>query len=87
MQGLYIIKSKRVICTLENNQHKISEENKAHIHLKTETNGYDIREVIDDNAIRKISVQIKALKGHEAILKESFTYALKEANDEKLPQK
>ena len=29
---------------LENNEHNFSEENKAHIDLKTETKGDDIRE-------------------------------------------
>ena len=39
---------------------------------------------MEDNVIRTISVQSKALKGHEEKLKEAFNFSLREANDEKL---
>ena len=41
---------------LETNEQNFSQENKAHIDLKTETKGDDIGEEIEDNAIRIISV-------------------------------
>ena len=44
LQKLYIIKPKRDFCMLETNVTNFSEENKAHLYLKTETKGYDIRE-------------------------------------------
>ena len=87
LRGLYIIKLKRGICMLETNENNFSKENKAHIDLKTETEGYDIREEIEDNAIRMISVQRKALEVHAAKFKEKLNYELKEANDAKPPQK
>ena len=49
---------------LETNVNNFSEEKKTHIYSKTETKGDDIREEIKNNAIRIISIQIKALKGH-----------------------
>ena len=64
-----------------------SEENKSHVDLKKETKVDDIREEIEDNTIRIISVQSKALKGHAEKSKENLNYALKEANDEKLSHK
>ena len=87
LREVYIIKLKRDICMLETNVNNFSEENKAHVNLQTETKGDEIREEIDDNAIRIISVQSKALKGHAAKLKEKLKCALKEANDAKLAQK
>ena len=63
------------------------EGGKAHVDLKIETKGYDIREKIKDNTIRIISVQSKALKGHAENLKERFNYALKEATYAKLTHK
>ena len=69
LQGLYIIKLKRGICMLETNEHNFSEEEKSHIYLKTESKGDDIRKEIKSNAIRIISVQSKALKGHAEKLK------------------
>ena len=39
-----------------------------------------------DNKIKTNYVKRKALKGHEAKLKENLTYALKEANDANLDQ-
>ena len=46
-----------------------------------------ISDKIKDNAIRIISVQIKALKGHAGKLKEELNYALNKANDAKLDHK
>ena len=37
---------------------------KAHVDLKTETKEDYIREVIEDNSIRIISIQIRTLKCH-----------------------
>ena len=71
---------------LETNEHNFSEENKAQVHFKTETKGDDIREEIEDNAIR-FFFQSKTLKVHAEKLKEDLTYALKEANGEKIYQK
>ena len=41
---------------LEINEDKFSEETKARVDLKTETKGDDIREEIENNSIRIISV-------------------------------
>ena len=49
---------------LETNINNFSEENRVRIHLKTRNKGDYIREEIEDNAIKKISLQNKALKGH-----------------------
>ena len=49
---------------LDTNENKYSEENKSYVHLKTETKVDDIREEIEDNAIRILSVLSKVLKGH-----------------------
>ena len=58
-----------------------------HIDLEIETKGDNTREEIEDNAIRMISVQRKALEVHAAKFKEKLNYELKEANDAKPPQK
>ena len=44
---------------LETNVNIFSEENRSTVYLKTETKGDDIREEIEDKAIRIISVHIK----------------------------
>ena len=54
---------------LKTNVDNFPEENKAHIYLKIETKGYDIRIYIRDNAIRIFYVQCKALKGRAEKLK------------------
>ena len=69
---------------LETNVNNFSEENKYQVDLKTETKGYYARKEIEDNAIRIISTQRKALKCHVEKLKEKLNYAFKEANDAKL---
>ena len=69
---------------LETNVNNFSEENKAHAVLKTGTKESDIREEIEDNAIRKTSVQSKSLKGHAEKLNEEFNHAMKQANYLKL---
>ena len=86
MQGLNSIKLKRGICMLETNKQNFSEQKKSHIDLKIENKRNVIREDIEDNAIRIISVQSKVLKVHAEKVKENLHYALKEANDEKMPQ-
>ena len=72
---------------LENNVNNFSEGKQSPIDIKTETTGYHIIEEVEDNAIRRIYVQKKALKCHAAKLKQMFNYELKEANDEKVAQK
>ena len=69
LRGLYIIKPKRGICMLKTNEHNFSDFKKAHIYFKKETKGGDNREEIKENAIRIISFQSKALKGHAEKLK------------------
>ena len=49
---------------LDTNVNKISQEVKYHVDFKTETKEDYIRETIEDNAIKRISLQNKALKGH-----------------------
>ena len=49
---------------VDNNVNNFLEENKSHVYLKIETEGDDIREEIEDNAIRIISFQRKSLKVH-----------------------
>ena len=49
---------------LETNVKNFSEEKKTHVYLKIENEGDDIREEIEDNAIRIISFQRKSLKVH-----------------------
>ena len=44
LRELYIIKLKRHICMLDTNIKYFSMENKAHVDLKTESKGDDIRE-------------------------------------------
>ena len=48
--------------------YKNSEGKRAHVDFKTETKGDDIKEVIEDKAIRTTYVQNKALKGHTSKL-------------------
>ena len=62
---------------LDTNVKIVSEENKYHVDLKTQTKGNDIREEIKDNSIRIISVQSKELKGHAEKLKEELNYVMK----------
>ena len=66
---------------------KLSEENKAHVDLKTDIKSYDTSEQVNDNAMGIISVQSKESKCHAEKLKENLNYTLKEANDEKMAQK
>ena len=61
---LYIIKLNRDLCMLETNVNNFSEENKDRVELITETKGCAIKEKIKYNAIRIISVQSKAFRGH-----------------------
>ena len=56
------------------------QKGKSSRRIKTETKGDDIREEIEDNTMRIISVQSKAFKGHISTFKENLNYALKEAN-------
>ena len=72
---------------LNTHVNNFSEVGEAHVYLKTETKGYNIKEAIENNAIRIISVQSKALKVHTAKLKEKSNCAPKEADDAKLDQK
>ena len=72
---------------LETNINNFSGENKAHVYFKTETKGDGTRKKLKDRAIRMISVQRKAMKGHAENLKEKLNYALKEANYANLDHK
>ena len=54
---------------LKTNLNNFSEKNKARVDLKIETKGDNIREEIEYNAMRIISVRIKALKGYAEKLK------------------
>ena len=72
---------------LETNVNNFLDEKKSRVYLKVETKVDDIREKIEDNAIRIIYVQIKALKFHAEKLKEKLNYALKEVNYVKLDKK
>ena len=54
---------------LETNLNNFSEEREYHVDLKTETKLDEIREGIEDNSIRIISVQCNSLKVHAENLK------------------
>ena len=77
LRELYIIKLERDIFMLKPNVKNLIELKKDHVDLKLETKGDEIREQIEDNSIRTIFVQSKALKGHAAKLKEQLNYSLK----------
>ena len=72
---------------LETNVNNLSDGNKSHVYIKTETKGDDIRKEIKDNAIRIISVQSKSLEGHAEKVKENLNCVMKEYNFEKLDHK
>ena len=72
---------------MKTNVNSFSEEGGTDAGLKTETKGDDIREKIEDKAIRIIAFQNKALKVYAKHLKENLNYALTEAYSEKLDQK
>ena len=87
LRELYIIKVKRDIFMLENNVQKNLYENKTHVELKEETKLYNIREEVEDNAIRIIAVHGKTLKGHASKLEKKFNFALKKVIYAKLAHK